>query len=67
MDRPESENEDIGVRLKQVRLLNHLSASEFAGQLGVTQATHRSYEAGSRDIPASLMVKLLDHWHVDPT
>lgn len=66
MDRPESKNKDIGLRLKQVRLSNHLSEEDFADQIGIEHVTYLSYEAGNREIPSSLIVKLLEHWKIDP-
>jgi transcriptional regulator with XRE-family HTH domain len=56
--------EDIGERLKQLR--KGASLQEFANHLEVGEADYTAYEAGRREIPTSLLVRLLDRCAVDP-
>jgi hypothetical protein len=43
-----------------------MSEEEFADQLGA-HVTYLSYEGGNREMPSSLIVKLLEDWKIDPT
>ncbi|CAD1798215.1 helix-turn-helix transcriptional regulator (plasmid) [Xanthomonas sp. CPBF 426] len=61
----ESRPEDVGRRLQQLR--QDKSQEEFAGVLGISRMDYAAYEAGKREIHASLLVTLLERCAIDPT
>lgn len=48
----------VGARIKDARLAAHLTQTELAEQIGVTDATLSRYESGSLAVPAD-MLKLI--------
>ena len=59
-------NIEIGARLKKTRLSGQLSQEAFATALNVALRAYQNYERGEREIPATLIVALHLHFHVDP-
>lgn len=66
MKRPKGPVESVGSRLRHVRTLKNMTRKDFADELGISQAAYVGYETNRREIPSSLLVKLLEHWAIDP-
>lgn len=56
--------DDMAARLRQLR--GDRSLKGFAAELGVDQAEYIGYETARREIPASLLVALIERGAVDP-
>lgn len=59
-------NAQIGRRLAAVRAKEGLIQTEFAERLGITSRAYINYERGEREIPAALLISLLNAFGVDP-
>ena len=57
----------IASRIREMRELMDMSASDVAAKLGVDEATYLSYEAGSRTLPVSTIYALAGIFGVDST
>lgn len=55
---------DIGSRLKELRIQNRYTQKEIADFLGVTPKAISFYELGQREAPYSLLVKIADKYNV---
>jgi len=56
--------DDIAGRLRQLR--GDRSLKDFAAELGIDQAEYVAYETARREIPASLLVALIERGSIDP-
>lgn len=56
----------IGVRIEQVRRTAGASQSDFAASLGISRTTLHNYTRDERDLPTSVLAKLLEVYRVDP-
>ena len=59
-------NRQIGRRLAAVRAKEGLIQNEFAERLGISGRAYINYERGEREIPAVLLITLLQEFGVDP-
>lgn len=57
----------IGDRLEQVRKREGLSQGDFCAALGISRSSLLNYARGDRDIPTSIIAKLLELYSVDPS
>lgn len=60
-------NEAIGERLERVRKRQGLSQHDFSSALGISRSSLLNYVRGDRDIPTSILAKLLELYSVDPS
>lgn len=60
-------SEHIGDRLEMVRKREGLSQSAFCEALGISRSSLLNYVRGDRDIPTSILAKLLELYSVDPS
>lgn len=51
-------------RIRKLRLEHHLSQTEVAKVLHVSQRSYSHYETGSRNIPVETLIVLCDYYHV---
>lgn len=63
----ESAQENIGQRLDQVRKREGLSQGVFCDALGISRSSLQNYANGNRDLPTSILAKLLELYSVDPS
>lgn len=61
-----SVNAQIGRRLAAVRAQEGLIQTEFADRLGISGRAYVNYERGEREIPAALLIALLNVFGIDP-
>lgn len=59
-------NREIGRRLAAVRAKEGLIQTEFAERLGISSRAYVNYERGEREIPAVLLISLLNTFGIDP-
>lgn len=64
MTEKRSTPEDIGGRLRQLR--GDMSLKEFAAELGVAREDYIACETGKREVPASLLVALIERGAINP-
>ncbi len=57
----------IGSRLDEVRKREGLSQGEFCKALGISRTSLQNYVRGGRDIPTSILARLLELYSVDPS
>lgn len=57
----------IASRIKELREILDIKAESVAARLGVTPATYLKYEAGTLDIPISILYEIADELHTDLT
>lgn len=50
--------------IKQLRKENNLTQEDIAEILSINREVYRRYEAGQREIPLSLLIKLADYYKV---
>lgn len=62
-----SAQESIGQRLDKVRKREGLSQGAFCNALGISRSSLQNYVNGNRDIPTSILAKLLELYSVDPS
>jgi transcriptional regulator with XRE-family HTH domain len=58
---------EMGVRLKAIRDDLGLKQVPFAEALEISQSAYNSYERGQRELPTSVLCRLLTKFRVDPT
>lgn len=59
--------EGIGERLDRVRKRQGLSQKDFCTALGISRSSLLNYVRGDRDMPTSILAKLLELYSVDPS
>ena len=55
----------LGVRLKHLRLQDHLTQQEFANSIGISKSTVSMYEHGNREPDFETLEKIADFFNVD--
>ena len=58
-------NNDIGMRIKELRELSDITTEEIAKELDIDEETYISYENGIVDIPASFIYQIAQIFNVD--
>jgi transcriptional regulator with XRE-family HTH domain len=56
---------EIAIRIKELREISDISAEEMARLLNIDIETYESYEAGEKDIPASILYGISNELKVD--
>lgn len=56
---------EIAIRIKELREISDISAEEMARLLNIDAETYESYEAGEKDIPASILYGISNELKVD--
>ncbi|MFA0821878.1 MAG: helix-turn-helix domain-containing protein [Methanomethylovorans sp.] len=56
---------EIAIRIKELREISDISAEEMARLLNIDTETYESYEAGEKDIPASILYGISNELKVD--
>lgn len=56
----------IGDRIEQVRRSSGASQGDFAASLGISRTTLHNYTRDERDLPTSVLAKLLEVYRADP-
>ncbi len=56
----------IGERIEQIRRSSGASQGSFAASLGISRTTLHNYTRDERDLPTSVLAKLLEVYRVDP-
>ena len=57
----------ISERIRELRGILDISAEDVAGQLGISTEEYLAYEAGTKDIPISMLYEVAAYFKVDPT
>ena len=57
-------NENLGNRLKELRLTHRLTQQEIAEKMGIPKSTYGNYERGERGVPLSQLNKLCAIYNV---
>lgn len=52
---------NFGEKLKLIRSSTGLSQQKFTDEIDISLASYKRYETGSNDIPAAVLVKILQH------
>lgn len=56
---------EIAARIRDLREVSQISAADMAKHLSVPLGVYQGYEAGTEDIPASLLCEVASHLQVD--
>ncbi|HEY1406408.1 MAG TPA: cupin domain-containing protein [Spirochaetota bacterium] len=56
---------EIAARVKELREISNITQDEFAAQLKIPADKYQSYENGSADIPASILVEIAQKLNVE--
>lgn len=56
----------IGDRIEQVRRSSGKSQGDFAASLGISRTTLHNYTRDERDLPTSVLARLLEVYRIDP-
>lgn len=59
--------EKIGLRIKQVRINNNLTAELLAETMGVKLRTYQGWEQNQNDPPIVFLKKFIEHFRVNGT
>lgn len=57
---------DLGLRMNKVRKLFKMSQEEFSSKLAISRSAYQNYERGEREVPSSVVAKLVDQFDLDP-
>nr|WP_294522530.1 helix-turn-helix transcriptional regulator [uncultured Rhodopila sp.] len=56
---------ELGLSLQVARAAVQVDAAEVAERLGISQALYSHYEHGTRKIPATRLIEILDRLEID--
>lgn len=59
-------NAEVAIRLAALRASTGLSQAKFAESVGLAERSYINYERGEREIPASVLRRMLEVYGVDP-
>lgn len=51
-------------RIHSLRIQHHLTQTEIAHALHISQRSYSHYETGTREIPLEILISLCDYYHV---
>lgn len=56
----------LGLRMSQVRKACGMSQEEFSAKLAISRSAYQNYERAEREVPSSVVAKLVDQFDLDP-